>query len=166
MSKKINIEKLLAEAESSKIAELKADNVKLLRQLEKAKNKKADMVDAVYNAVSTNLRTWDKPKIPKPKLHKKTKDAEVAVAVLSDVQLAKVTPDYNTKVAEKRVVQYANKIVELTNVQRSAHPVNKCVVLAAGDIVEGELIFPGQTHLIDASLYLSLIHISEPTRPY
>ena len=51
MSKKINIEKLLAEAESSKIAELKADNVKLLRQLEKAKNKKADMVDAVYDAV-------------------------------------------------------------------------------------------------------------------
>ena len=41
----------------------------------------------------------------------------------------------------------------MTNVQRSAHPVNKCVVLVAGDIVEGELIFPGQTHLIDASLY-------------
>jgi len=125
MSKKINIEKLLAEAESSKIAELKADNLKLLRKLEKAKNKKADMVDAVYDAVSTNLRTWDKPKIPKPKLHKRTKNEEVAVAVLSDIQLAKVTPDYNTEVAEERVIEYANKIIELTNVQRSAHPVNK-----------------------------------------
>ena len=72
---------------------------------------------------------------------------------MSDIQLAKVTPDYNTEVAEERVIEYANKVVELTNVQRSAHPVNKCVVLAAGDIVEGELIFPGQTHLIDASLY-------------
>ena len=60
------IEKLLAEAESSKIRELKADNLRLLRQLEKAKNKKADMIDAVYEAVATNLRTWDKPKIPKP----------------------------------------------------------------------------------------------------
>ena len=154
------IEKLLAEAESTKIRELKADNLRLLRQLEKAKNKKADMIDAVYEAVATNLRTWDKPKIPKPKVHKRSKNEEVAVAVLSDVQLAKVTPDYNTQVAEERVIEYANKIVELTNVQRSAHPVNKCVVLAAGDIVEGELIFPGQTHLIDASLYnLSLIHI-------
>lgn len=147
------INKLIAEAESHKIQELKKDNLRLLKQLEKAKNKKSDMIDAVYQAVSTNLRTWDKPKIPKPKLHKKTKNEEIAVAVLSDVQLAKVTPDYNTQVAEERVVEYAKKIVELTNVQRSAHPVNKCVVLAAGDIVEGELIFPGQTHLIDASLY-------------
>ena len=148
-----DIEKLLAEAESKKIQELKADNLKLLRSLEKAKNKKADMIEAVYQAVSTNLRTWDKPKVPKPKLHKANKNAEVAIAVLSDVQLAKVTPDYNTQVAEERVIEYANKIVELTTVQRSADPVNKCVVLAAGDIVEGELIFPGQTHLIDASLY-------------
>ena len=27
------------------------------------------------------------------------------------------------------------------------------MVLALGDIVEGELIFPGQSHLIDSSLY-------------
>ena len=128
MSNKKKVEELLAEAESKKIQELKTDNLKLLRQLEKAKNKKADMIEAVYQAVSTNLRTWDKPKIPKPKLHKRTKNEEVAVAVLSDVQLAKVTPDYDTKVAEERVIEYANKIVELTNVQRSAHPVNLSLI--------------------------------------
>ena len=76
-----------------------------------------------------------------------------AVAILSDVQLAKVTPDYSTEVAEARVIEYANKIVNLTNLQRHAHTVKKCAVLVAGDIVEGELIFPGQSHLIDASLY-------------
>jgi len=48
-----DIEKLLAEAESIKIQELKADNLKLLKSLEKAKNKKADMIEAVYQAVST-----------------------------------------------------------------------------------------------------------------
>jgi hypothetical protein len=148
-----DINKLLAEAESLKIQELKQDNLRLLRQLDKAKNKKADLIEAIYEAVSTNLRTWDKPNIPKPTVSKKTKNEEVAVAVLSDIQLAKVTPDYDTKVAEKRVIEYAEKIVELTNLQRNAHPVRKCRVLAAGDIVEGELIFPGQTHLIDASLY-------------
>jgi hypothetical protein len=148
-----DINKLLAEAESLKIQELKQDNLRLLRQLDKAKNKKADLIEAIYEAVSTNLRTWDKPNIPKPIVSKKTKNEEVAVAVLSDIQLAKVTPDYDTKVAEKRVIEYAEKIVELTNLQRNAHPVRKCRVLAAGDIVEGELIFPGQTHLIDASLY-------------
>ena len=148
-----DIDKLIAEAESVKIQELKSDNLKLLKQLDKAKNKKEDMIEAVYSAVSTNLRTWNKPLIPKPKLSKANKNQEIAVAVLSDVQLAKVTPDYNTKIAEKRVIEYAHKIVELTNLQRNAHPVNKCVVLAAGDIVEGELIFPGQSHLIDSSLY-------------
>ena len=155
MSKKSkkDIDELLLEAESNKIQQLKADNLKLLRQLDKAKNKKADMIEAVYQAVSTNLRTWDKPKIPKPTLKKKNKSEEIAVAILSDVQLAKVTPNYNTQVAEERVVEYAHKIVELANIQRNAHKVSKCVVLAAGDIVEGELIFPGQTHLIDESLY-------------
>ena len=122
-----NIDKLIAEAESNKIQELKADNLKLLRQLEKAKNKKEDMIDAIYEAVSTNLRTWGKPKIPKPIVTKKNKNEEIAVAVLSDVQLAKVTPDYNTEIAEQRVIEYAHKIVELTNLQRSAHPVRKCV---------------------------------------
>ena len=148
-----DVDKLIAEAESATIQALKADNLKLLKQLDKAKNKKEDMIEAVYEAVSTNLRTWNKPNIPKPKLIKKSKDEEIAVAILSDVQLAKVTPEYNTEIAEKRVIEYAHKIVELTNLQRNAHPVRKCAVLAAGDIVEGELIFPGQTHLIDASLY-------------
>ena len=70
-------DKLIAEAESYKIQELKKDNLRLLKQLEKAKNKKADMIEAVYQAVSTNLRTWDKPKIPKPKLHKRTKSEDI-----------------------------------------------------------------------------------------
>jgi hypothetical protein len=75
------------------------------------------------------------------------------VPLLSDIQLAKRTPDYDSKIAEKRVIEYANRIVKLTKIQRQSHNVNKCVVLALGDIVEGELIFPGQSHLIDSSLY-------------
>tara|TARA_Y100001949_G_C15981686_1_gene328657 strand:+ start:1244 stop:2308 length:1065 start_codon:yes stop_codon:yes gene_type:complete len=147
------VDKLIAEAESIIIQELKADNLRLLKQVDKLKNKKADLIEAMFDAVRMNLATWAKPKIPIPTLSKKNKNEEVAVAILSDIQLAKVTPDYNSDVAEERVVAYAHKIVELTNLQRNAHPVNKCAVLVAGDIVEGELIFPGQSHLIDASLY-------------
>jgi len=106
-----DIDELFAEAESVKIQQLKADNLRLLKQLDKAKNKKADLIEALLEAVHTNLRTWDKPKIPKPTVSKRKKDDEIAVAILSDVQLAKVTPDYSTEVAEARVVEYANKIV-------------------------------------------------------
>ena len=151
MSKDIN--DILAEAESQQVQELKQDNIKLLKQLDKAKKRKEDMIDAVYEAVNINIKLWDKPSIPKPSKVKKTKNEEIAIAVLSDVQLAKVTPDYNTEIAEERVIQYAHKIVELTNIQRQAHPISKIAVFAAGDIIEGELIFPGQSHLIDSSLY-------------
>lgn len=150
---KKSVEQLMAEVESRVVQDLKKDNLKLLKQLDKAKNKKADMVDAVYQAVDTNLRTWDKPKVPKPTLSTKKAGEEVAIAVLSDIQLAKVTPEYNSEIAEVRVIEYAKKIVELANLQRATHPVNKCAVFAVGDIIEGELIFPGQSHLIDSSLY-------------
>ena len=151
MTKKID--DILAEAESRQIQELKADNIKLLKKLDKAKNRKEDLIDSIYEAVSVNLKLWNKPKIPKPITTKKQKHEEIAIAVLSDIQLAKITPDYNTEVAEKRVIAYAKKVVELTNIQRKAHPIKKCAVFAAGDIIEGELIFPGQSHLIDSSLY-------------
>ena len=148
-----DIDKLLAEAESKQIQALKTDNIKLLKQLDKAKNKKEELIDAVYEAVSVNLKLWNKPKVPNPRPSKRTTSEEIAIAVLSDIQLAKITPDYNTEVAERRVIAYAEKVVELANIQRKAHPIRKCAVFAAGDIIEGELIFPGQSHLIDSSLY-------------
>ena len=52
-----------------------------------------------------------------------------------------------------RVLYYADKIIEIARIQRNSHPVKKICVFSLGEIVEGELIFPGQEHLIDSSLY-------------
>ena len=145
---------LIAEAESDKIKDLKNTNERLLRQIDKLKDKKADLIEAVYQGARDGMSTLTLPKISKSTIpNKKTKDTEICVPLLSDIQLAKRTPDYDSKIAEKRVIEYANRIVKLTKIQRQSHNVNKCVVLALGDIVEGELIFPGQSHLIDSSLY-------------
>ena len=145
---------LIAEAESDKIKDLKNTNERLLRQIDKLKDKKADLIEAVYQGARDGMSTLTLPKISKTTIpNKKTKDTEICVPLLSDIQLAKRTPDYDSKIAEKRVIEYANRIVKLTKIQRQSHNVNKCVVLALGDIVEGELIFPGQSHLIDSSLY-------------
>ena len=145
---------LIAEAESDKIKELKNTNERLLRQIDKLKDKKADLIEAVHQGARDGMSTLTLPKIYKSTIpNKKTKDTEICVPLLSDIQLAKRTPDYDSKIAEKRVIEYANRIVKLTKIQRQSHNVNKCVVLALGDIVEGELIFPGQSHLIDSSLY-------------
>ena len=145
---------LIAEAESDKIKDLKNTNERLLKQIDKLKDKKADLIEAVYQGARDGMSTLTLPKISKTTIpNKKTKDTEICVPLLSDIQLAKRTPDYDSKIAEKRVIEYANRIVKLTKIQRQSHNVNKCVVLALGDIVEGELIFPGQSHLIDSSLY-------------
>lgn len=133
--------------------DLKATNRRILKSLEKAKQKKLDLVQAVYTAVKDNLGLLEIPKTVNPPKDRRKKGEEVAIALFSDIQLAKVTPDYNSEIAEKRVLYYADKIIEIARIQRNSHPVKKICVFSLGDIVEGELIFPGQEHLIDSSLY-------------
>ena len=134
-------------------SELKATNRRILKSLEKAKQKKIDLVNAVYNAVKDNLGLLEIPKPTKPPIDRRKGKEEIAIALFSDIQLAKTTPDYDSDIAEQRVLLYADKIIEIARIQRKSHPVKKVCVFSLGDIVEGELIFPGQEHLIDASLY-------------
>lgn len=134
-------------------AELKVSYAKLLSEYNKIKSKQDDLVDAVFRAVKEDVRATKYVPVPKPKLAKKKGSEEVAVAILSDWQLAKITPDYNSQVCEQRIYKFAEKIVELTNIQRQDHPVREIRLWALGDIIEGELIFPGQSFLVDGGLY-------------
>lgn len=130
---------------------------KLLRQLEKAKASKAELVDAVYQAAKEAAAALSIPPVPPPKKDKRRHTAETAIAVLSDWQLAKVTADYNTDVCEERIERYGEKTASLVEIQRADHPVAEVRVYLLGDLVEGELIFPGQAHLVDASLYRQVL---------
>jgi len=136
---------------------LKVAYAKLLSEYEKAKSKQDQLVNAVYRAVKdtivANPPVRMDPAFVPVKNKKSLKDEEVAVAVLADWQLAKVTPDYNSSVCEERIERYAEKVIHLTNIQRADHPVNEIRIWALGDIVEGELIFPGQSFLVDGGLY-------------
>lgn len=139
--------------ESAQITELKATNLRLMRQLEHAKAKVEDLVDAVYTAAHDAATNLQLAAVPKPAPTKGSGTSQTAVAVLSDWQLAKITASYNSKVCEERIELYADKVLRLTEIQRAAHPIKTCQVWILGDIIEGELIFPGQASLIDASLY-------------
>lgn len=135
--------------------ELKISYTKLLQEYEKLKAKEDHLADAVYRAVKDDLETsdWKYNPVPKPEGDKRKSGEEVAVAVLADWQLAKVTPDYNSIVCEDRIKKYAEKVIHLTEIQRQDHPVKHLHIWCLGDIVEGELIFPGQSFLIDGGLY-------------
>lgn len=126
---------------------------KLSRQLEEEKNRKQDLIKAVERAAKETAEGLVLPKIKPPKFAKSDKIAEIALVVLSDVQLGKTTPSYNTKICEDRINKYADKILSITDVQRRHHPVHEARIYMLGDLIEGELIFPGQAHSIDASMF-------------
>lgn len=145
------------ESSESTDVQLKVAYTKLLSEYEKVKSKQDEIADAVYRAVKDTVVAQEPIKMNKdftPVTSKKSlKDQEIAIAVLSDWQLAKVTPDYNSSVCEERIERYAEKVIQLTNIQRADHPVNEIHIWCLGDIVEGELIFPGQSFLVDGGLY-------------
>lgn len=137
----------------SPIEFLRSENKRLARLADKYKNVNYEASSAVYRAAYDAFSGFSLPKIKSPSFKKFSKAPETAVAVFADWQLGKVTPDYNSQVLSKRIDQYTEKLLEITEIQRSHHPVKDLHVWLLGDIVEGEEIFPGQSHLIDSGLY-------------
>lgn len=136
--------------------ELRRSNTNLLRQLEKAKASKAELVEAVYRAALEASAALAIPPVPKPDRDKRKVKPEVAICLLADWQAGKVTPEYDSATAAQRITNYAEKAVSLIELQRAHHPVNEARIYLLGDLLEGEEIFPGQSHRIDASLYVQL----------
>lgn len=88
------------------------------------------------------------------------KQAEVALWHLTDWQGAKQTASYNSQVMRERVLRFANKAAKITEVQRADHPVNDCVIMFGGDMIEGLFNFPGQAFEIDATLFEQYVTVS------
>ena len=133
---------------------LRKEVARLAKLVDKHKSTKSELVEAAYQGAFAAIDSMELPVVAGPKnLPKETNNTEVAVAVLADWQLGKVTPTYSSEICRQRIELYGEKILRLTNIQRADHPVNKLHTWWLGDIVEGEDIFPGQSHLIDSSLY-------------
>lgn len=134
--------------------DLRAANLRLLKALDKANATREELVEAVYRAAYDAASALVIPPIPKPpKDRRKVGRPETAVVVLSDWQLGKRTPSYNSDVCAERIKLLAEKVLRLTAIQRADHPVRDLHIFVVGDLIEGELIFGGQAHRIDSSLY-------------
>jgi hypothetical protein len=142
-------------------ADLRATIRRLQGRLSKAEATREEMVAAVYQAAKDAASGMVIPAIPRPAASAKGKDPEVAIAMLADWQLGKRTPSYDSEVCKERVRRYAAKVVRLIDLQRAHHPVDEARVYLLGDLVEGEEIFPGQAHRIDASLYTQLFDCAQ-----
>ena len=135
-----------------------------LIRLDKAKATKEELTAAVYQAAKDAAAAMT---VPPVKFHRSGKEArnskypETAICLLADWQFGKRTPEYDSEVAKTRILAYADKVVDIIGHVRRHHPVTDARVYLLGDLVEGELIFPGQAHRIDASLYSQVFQGAE-----
>lgn len=139
---------------SNRFEFIRAENKRLAKLAEKNKNVKDEAILAVYEAAYSAFSEFELPVVKQKNIPSANKGMpETAVAVFADWQLGKVTPTYNSDVLAERIELYTDKLIEITNIQRAHHNVDNLHVWFLGDIVEGEEIFPGQSHLIDSGLY-------------
>lgn len=148
-------DRVQAEVEqSAQEADDKATIRRLNRRIDKLQRNRDELVEAVYNATMDAARGLEIKPVKAPTYRRLGKGSpEAAIACIGDWQLGKLTPDYNSDVCEERVERFGDKVINLTSIQRKDHPVDDLHIFALGDLIEGELIFPGQEHRIDSSLY-------------
>jgi hypothetical protein len=141
------------------IADLKRALANAQRAESRAKRKNDDFVEAVYQAAKDAMLVQPRVKV-KPRKPNKRGKAEVALVHLTDWQAGKVSVSYNIEVLRRRVAQMCDKVIALTEIQRAHHPVNDCMLVLGGDMVEGLTVFPGQQYEIEAHLFEQLFSVA------
>ena len=135
--------------------------IRLQKQLKKAKERTEELVEttqqAAYDAMLT-MGKYDPIVAPIPSKSKKV--GEVALWHMTDWQGAKKTTSYNSEVMRKRTLDFAQKAVRVTDIQRADHPVRDCTIMFGGDMVEGLFNFPTQAFEVDATLFEQYVNVA------
>ena len=158
----MSLEDKFSEIETNEqVVELRRALNNAQKQLAAAKIRNDQLVIATHRGAYEAMIALGKvPPVPAPAIDKRKIKSEVALVHSTDWQGAKVTTTYNSEIMRKRVMQFAEKIVYLTNIQREHHPVKECVVMFGGDMVEGLFNYPAQLWAIDASLFTQFATVS------
>jgi hypothetical protein len=155
-----DLEKLDKEADPE-IGELRKALQRTQKQLQQAKQRTDELVEATIQASYDAVLALGKvPDIKNPAPDKRNGKAEVALWHLTDWQGSKKTVSYNSEVMRKRVIDFVQKAVRITDIQRADHPVREVTIMFGGDMVEGLFNFPGQVFEIDATLFEQYVMVS------
>jgi len=148
--------------ESEDVAELRRALMRVQKQLLQAKQRTDELVEVTHQAAhDATLAMGPITPVKAPELAKHKKKPEVALWHLTDWQGAKKTPSYNSQVMVERVMNFAEKAVKISDIMRANHPVNDCVIMFGGDMVEGLFNFPSQAFEIDATLFEQYVNVSK-----
>lgn len=153
-----DLEKPVPETDEMKLLRKSLRNAELA--LLKAKDRTSQLVEATYQAAFDAMLAMGRvePVTAPPK--DKRKNAEVALWHMTDWQGSKVTTSYNSEVMKRRVMEFAQKAVSITNVQRADHPVKDVTIAFGGDMVEGLFNYATQPYEIDATLFQQFTTVS------
>jgi len=142
---------------ANEIVELRKALQRQQRKTREARLRTSALVDAVHRAAhDAAVAVGRAPAVKKPTADRRRKDTEVALIHATDWQLGKRTADYDIETCEQRIMTFANKVITLTDIQRSDHPVREAHVMFGGDMVEGISIFPGQAFEVESHLFEQL----------
>jgi hypothetical protein len=160
MSLKDKFEELPDDIESNDIKELRSAMLRLQKQLKQAKERTEDLVHTTHQAAFDAMLTFGKiTPVKDPVKDKRESKPEVALWHMTDWQGAK-RPSYNSEVMRKRVLEFCEKAVRITDIQRKDHPVKEVYVCFGGDMVEGLFNFPGQAFEVDSTLFEQYVNVS------
>lgn len=144
--------------EASTNEQLRQAADRLQRQVVRLKNRDEELVRAVTQAAYDAASGRALSPLPPPNDRRK-KRAEIALWHMTDWQGAKVTTSYNSEIMKERVAKFVTKALTITDIQRQDHPVNDCVIMFGGDMVEGLFNFPTQPFEIDATIFEQYVTI-------
>lgn len=141
---------------AKQVEELRAANQRLQRSLSRAKERQADLVEAVYQAARDAAVSVGRAGVVARPGRDRRRSPEVALLHLTDWQVGKETESFNTEIAKQRVHTVVRKTVKLAEIQRADHPVPGCVIMLGGDTVENLGIFPGQAYEVDSTAFVQV----------
>jgi hypothetical protein len=161
MSLKDQLDNLPEEIESQDVKELRSALIRLQKQLRQSKERTQDLVETSHQAAYDAMITMGKVvNVPAPNTDKRKIKAEVALWHMTDWQGAKRTTSYNSEIMRKRVLEFCQKAVRITEIQRADHPVKEVTICFGGDMVEGLFNFPTQAFEVDATLFEQYVNVS------
>ena len=139
------------------------ERVKILLKENARLRKKAEAEDtdwALLDGILSNI--YEAPtgiSVPAPRKSLK-KSKEIAVLHLSDLHFGKRTKDYNTAVAEERMLKLCKAVTQIVDARKKWASIDKVLVLWGGDFLENESgIFPTQPHLVDMDLLDQMVKV-------
>lgn len=91
----------------------------------------------------------------------KSKAVEHALLHLTDLHIGKLTPTFDAATARTRLRQAVAATSEITNLRRQTARIDRVYLALGGDCVEGEEIYPGQSHDIEGDLFWQTREASE-----